>query len=272
MATILRNIGSIELTTYAFVSHLGIFDHYIIFDHCWRSMIQDKRIVAIIPARGGSKSVPGKNLRELGGVPLIGWTIAVAKEVSQIDRIIVSTDDEKIEEIAFMLGAESYRRPSNLATDGALVIDAIRDLELKLKREGEASEIMILLEPTCPFRAADDVRRCIITLVKEKLDSVATFKSAELNPYRAWRLNGHCPEPFIAEADPWKPRQVLPEAYQLNGAVYAFFVNRLPISGSALLFGRAGAIVMPAERSVDIDNELDFIMAEQLLEVRKREK
>ena len=125
---------------------------------------------------------------------------------------------------------------------------------------------MVLLEPTCPLRSAEDVAECLSRLVVQGLDSVATFKAAEVNPHRTWRLDARGrPTAFIDGSDPWLPRQALPKAYQLNGAVYAFRPDRLPEDGKALLFGRSGAVIMPAERSVDIDREHDFVIVESLL-------
>ncbi|MBS9404036.1 acylneuraminate cytidylyltransferase family protein [Halomonas sp. TRM85114] len=232
-------------------------------------MISGKRVIAVVPARGGSKSVPGKNIRPLAGKPLIGWSIEVAQRVEEIDRVIVSTDDAQIAEAARRFGAEIYRRPDHLATDDALVIDALRDLHETLRREGERADIMVLLEPTCPLRSSEDVRQCVVRMVEDRLDSVATFKPADLNPHRAWQLEGGAPRPFIDHANPWKPRQELPTAYQLNGAVYAFYPGGLPGDINGLLFGRSGAVIMPHERSVDIDVEFDFILTELILERMK---
>ena len=222
-------------------------------------------MVAVIPARGGSKSVPGKNIRELCGKPLLAWSIEVAQQVGEIDRIIVSTDDKQIGEVALARGAEVYPRPPNLATDEALVIDAIKDLHRTLLAEGEQAKWMILLEPTCPLRSADDVRACLRLIEKGEYDSVATFKEAELNPHRAWRLVDETPEVFFPGAIPWLPRQKLPRAYQLNGAVYVFRADLVAQEERALLVGRAGAVLMPRERSQDIDEGIDFLIIEALL-------
>lgn len=228
-------------------------------------MVNGKRVVAVIPARGGSKSVPGKNIRELGGKPLLAWSIDVASQVNEIDRIIVSTDDLQIRSVARARGAEVYPRPAHLATDEALVIDAIKDLYETLRREGEQAEWMILLEPTCPLRTADDVRACLRLIGQGGYDSVATFKDAELNPHRAWRLADGVPEVFISGAIPWLPRQKLPRAYQLNGAVYVFRAGLVVQEARALLVGRMGAVLMPRERSHDIDDSVDFMIVEALL-------
>ena len=228
-------------------------------------MIRGERIVAVIPARGGSKGIPHKNIQPLGGKPLLAWSVETARSVPAVDRTIVSTDDDAVAAVAQRFGAEVYRRPPRLATDTALVVDALRDLIGTLRAEGEAAGIMLLLEPTCPLRSAGDIRACINLLVTQDKDAVATFRDAALNPHRAWTLTGDVPGSFIPGVDPWLPRQSLPRAYQLNGAVYCFRPDRMPPSGASLLFGNAGAVVMPAERSVDIDSATDFLVAEQLL-------
>jgi CMP-N,N'-diacetyllegionaminic acid synthase len=228
-------------------------------------MLNGKQVIAVIPARGGSKSVPGKNIRSLGGKPLLAWSIEVAKQVSEIDRIIVSTDDAQIASVGRTHGAELYARPPHLATDEALVIDALKDLLQTLQAEGETPEWVILLEPTCPLRTADDVRDCLKLVAQGEYDSVATFKDAELNPHRAWRLVDGVPEVFIAGAIPWLPRQKLPKAYQLSGAVYVFRANLLAREARSLLVGKLGAVLMPRDRSQDIDDSVDFTIVEALL-------
>jgi CMP-N,N'-diacetyllegionaminic acid synthase len=228
-------------------------------------MLNGKRVIAVIPARGGSKSVPGKNVRSLGGKPLLAWAIDVARQVSEIDRIIVSTDDTQIASVGRSYGAEVYTRPEHLATDEALVIDALKDLLQTLQAESETPEWVILLEPTCPLRTADDLRDCLKLVAQGGYDSVATFKDAELNPHRAWRIVNDIPEVFIAGAVPWLPRQKLPKAYQLNGAVYVFRASLLAQEAKSLLVGKLGAVLMPRDRSQDIDDSVDFVIVEALL-------
>jgi CMP-N,N'-diacetyllegionaminic acid synthase len=228
-------------------------------------MIDGERVIAVIPARGGSKAVPRKNILPLGGKPLVAWSIATARSLDAIDRTIVSTDDDEIAAVALRHGAEVYWRPQHLATDAALVIDALRDLIASLREEGEAGRVMVLLEPTCPFRSGEDVVACIEQVVGRGNDSAAAFKRAELNPHRAWTIVAGNPASFIPGTNPWLPRQQLPEAYQLNGAVYCFRTDRLSPTEQGLLFGRAGAVIMPAERSVDIDTKTDLMLAELML-------
>lgn len=234
-------------------------------------MLNGKRVIAVIPARGGSKSVPGKNIRSLGGRPLLAWSIEVAKQVIEIDSNIVSTDDPEIALVGRTYGAEVYERPAHLATDEALVIDALKDLLRTLEMERKTPEWVVLLEPTCPLRSVDDVRKCLRLVANGGYDSVATFKDADLNPHRAWRIVDGVPEVFIEGAVPWLPRQKLPKAYQLNGAVYVFRANLLAQEAKSLLVGKIGAVVMPRDRSQDIDEGVDFTIVEALLKNRAHE-
>lgn len=226
--------------------------------------------VAIVPARGGSKSIPRKNLADLGGKPLLAWSIDVAKQVSAVGTIVVTTDDPEIAEVARGYGAQAIMRPPELATDTALVIDAIRHVLAVLRDRGQQVRTAVLLEPTCPLRSPADVEACIAWLEDDSFDSVATFTEATLNPHRAWRIQDGLPRPFLDGADPWQPRQKLPPAVQLNGAVYAFRADRLPATGSAVLFGKMAAVMMPRERSIDIDDEQDLAIAAAVLASSER--
>jgi len=229
-------------------------------------MINNKRVIAVIPARAGSKGVKDKNIKLLAGKPLIAWSIELAQNVPEIDRVIVSTDGENIAGVAKDYDAEVYSRPTELAGDRSLVIDALKHLNSELSSEGEDAPYMVLLEATAPLRSAKDVSDSIKLLDQNSLDSVATFTEAKLNPHRAWKLDNQTPKPFIDGAIAWLPRQQQPEAWELNGAVYAFKRSGLDEQNVSLLFGRTGSVKMPHERSVDIDTELDFILIEKILE------
>jgi N-acylneuraminate cytidylyltransferase len=230
-------------------------------------MYDDQRVVAVVPARGGSKTVPRKNVRTLGKKPLVAWSIDVALETDEIDRVLVSTDNEEIAGVSREHRAEVIERPKELATDDALVIDAIRQVITSLREGGESATYLVMLEPTCPFRESQDVRRCLESLADGR-DSVATFTQCDLNPHRAWTVSDDHPKPFLSDGNPWSPRQRLPDAYQLNGGVYAFRIDAFPDTGRSLLFGDTGAVLMPEERSVDIDTELDLAFARMMADRR----
>ncbi len=226
-------------------------------------MINGKRVIAIIPARAGSKSIPDKNIKGLAGHPLISWPIKSALNNKYIDRVIVSTDGIKIAHIAKEYGAETYDRPKELAEDSSLVIDCLRDLIIRLRSEGETAKYMVVLEATSPLRSQEDINKCIEQVLHN--DSCATFCEAELNPHRAWKIDNGVASTFIDGAIPWLPRQELPQAMQLNGGVYVFEIDKLPADGVAIYFGKKGAVIMPHERSIDIDNPIHLDIAEKLL-------
>jgi CMP-N,N'-diacetyllegionaminic acid synthase len=231
-------------------------------------MIKNNRVIAVIPARAGSKAVKDKNIHPLGGKPLIAWPIEVARNCPEIDRIIVSTDGAEIAAVASQWGAEVYERPAKLASDESVVIDTLRDLIAQLRDEGEKAVYMLLLEATSPFRTASDIQTCLKLLVANDLDSVATFTEASLPPEKAWRIEGGVPVSYLDGADPWLPRQKTGKAWELNGAIYAFAVERLPDEGKTLLFGQTGAVLMPKERSIDINEKIDFLIAEAMFEMK----
>ena len=128
---------------------------------------------------------------------------------------------------------------------------------------------MVLLEATSPFRGPGVVSRCLWRMTEERLDSIATFHQAEINPERVWKIESGIPRPFIDGAVPWKPRQQLSPAFQLNGAVYAFRANGLSESGPAVLFGNMGAEILSAGDVIDIDDQKDFIIANAILESKR---
>ena len=221
-------------------------------------MINNKKIIALIPARGGSKAIPKKNIVDFCGKPLIAWSIEQLKLVSYIDRIIVSTDCPEITEVAKQYGAEVLVRPDHLATDTALVIDTMKDVIKKLSQNGENYDYITLIEATSPLRSIEDIKKSIELIEKEQLDSVATFMEAHLNPHRAWKVVDNIAVPFIDGAIPWLPRQSLPEAYQLNGAVYVNTVRAIMQAEKSLLVGKIGMVSMPKERSLALPSPLSF--------------
>lgn len=231
-------------------------------------MIDNTEVIAFIPMRGGSKSVKHKNLRLLGEKPLLAWPIEVARQVPLIDHVIVSTDSTTIAEKSKQYGAEVYMRPDELATDIIVIADVIRYMRRALNVKKMHECIMVLLESTSPFRTVDIIEQCVRELVEKKLDSIASFQEASLNPNRSWQIssNGE-PSAFLEGADPWLPRQLLPQAYQLNGSVYAFYLNRFPKEGNKILFGKSGAVISH-HNSIDIDTEEDLVIANALYNVK----
>ena len=229
-------------------------------------MKNKRNIVALIPARGGSKSIPEKNLSILGDKTLLKWAIDVALESPQIDRVIVSTDDFKIKKAALNDGAEVYDRPINLANDKSLIIDTIIHLNDVLKSEQYFIDIMVLLEPTSPFRDVNLINKCLERMIRENLDSIATFNEADIHPEKTWLLKKDKPVTFLNQVDPWTPRQALNKVYQLNGMVYAFNPSKLQKKSKGLLFGLSAAEIVSSKKIIDINDEKDLIIASVMLE------
>lgn len=226
-------------------------------------MFNNKKVIAIIPARAGSKGVPNKNIKLLGGKPLIAWPIDVAKQSKYIDEIVVSTDGELIAKKAIELGAKVIKRPAELSQDNSLVIDTIKHVIKVHQEKSKDIDIVVILEATCPFRRVEDVDSTIEKLME--FDSVASFVEASLNPHRAWKIESDTVNVFIPDAIPWLPRQELPKAYQLNGGVYTFWADKLEEKSITPLFGKMGAVLMSKEHSLDIDTEFDFFIAENYI-------
>lgn len=191
--------------------------------------------------------------------------IKIGLTCPEVDRVVVSTDGAEIDSAARASGAEVLPRPPELSGDDALVADVVRHVTAGLRAEGEKARYMVLLEPTAPLRTVDDVRQCLGRLHTERLDSVATFTQATLNPCRAWKITtGGRPELFVEGAVPWLPRQLLPDAYQLTGHVYAFVIDELA-DHVGLLFGKTGSVLVDRHRLVDIDDEIELEIADALI-------
>ena len=228
-------------------------------------MIGDGRVVALVPARAGSRGIPQKNLRQVGGVSLLERAISIGLDCPEVDRVVVSTDGEDIAAAATSAGAEVIDRPDELSGDDVIVADVVRHVLDELRRGGETARYMVLLEPTAPLRTVDDVSLCVKRLHEEGLDSVATFTNATLNPCRAWKIGADGrPELFLGDSVPWLPRQRLPEAYQLTGHVYAFVLDKLG-DETGLLFGETGSVIVDRHRLVDIDDEIELEIADALI-------
>lgn len=230
-----------------------------------------KSAIAIIPARGGSKGLPGKNIKPLCGHPLIAWTITAAHTAGLFDAIVVSTDSEEIAAVAKEYGALTCRRPPELSGDAALVKDAVRHCLSSLEPEFARPDYIFLLQPTSPQREPEDILACLAALEANGADSAASFRPAEEPLERAFRIEAGIPTPALPGADGWLPRQALPACYYLNGAVYVVATGPFLADPSAsFLFGRMAASVMPPERSLDIDTPLQFRITEMLMAEQAR--
>ena len=226
-------------------------------------------ICAIIPARSGSKGVPGKNLRPLGDVPLLVHSIRAARESKFVSQVILSTNSESMAEVGKAYGAEvPFLRPAELATDEAPVAEAIC---YTLEQMETKPDYVLLLQPTSPFRTAEDIDEAIKLLFRENATAVVGVVEAEDHPLLCRKLGpGGVLMPFVSNPQNNARRQDLPPAYVPNGAIYLIRTETLLESVSFYPPG-ALAYVMPRERSMDIDTLLDFGFAEFLMQQRGME-
>ena len=229
-------------------------------------MFDGRRILGLIPARGGSKGLPGKNLRELGGKPLIAWTIEASRNSRYIDETLVSTDCPEIAAVARNYQAETpFLRPAELATDAASGIDAVRHALDWRQQHGYMDDIVAILQPTSPLRSCEDIDLAIELFFARQGKAVISVCEVDHHPWWSNILpeDGNMKEFLRPEAENHN-RQELPPYYRLNGAIYLASIPFLQKTGS--LYGpKTFAYKMPNERSVDIDNLVDFKLAEILV-------
>lgn len=223
------------------------------------------KILGLIPARSGSKGIPGKNTKVLGDKPLIAHTIETALRASCLDRLVVSTDDAAIAEVAVRHGAQvPWLRPSELATDQASVIDVtLHALDRLASGDGYCPDAVMLLQPTSPFRSVATLR-VGATLYESYAESVLSISQAQNHPYWCKRLDEDgCLQPWDPDVLVPVTRQELPPVYCLNGVLYLSSVKILR-NRRSLYSDRTRALVTPPEESLDIDTAWDWQLAECL--------
>ena len=231
--------------------------------------------IAIIPARGGSKSVPSKNIKHLNGIPLIAYSIIISLENPLIDEVIVSTDDDEIASIALKYGANvPFLRPKNIATDDTpdkpVILHALEWFE---NENNFKPDLILYLRPTSPFRSHSLINKCITKIAQENsYSSLRTVNNVRgiHHPYWMFRNDKRILKPFINDIDLAKfyQRQLLPECLRLNGVVDILkpqIVKECPnIYGNSI-----GHIITDDMTTVDIDDQIDFDFAEFLLKKKQ---
>lgn len=226
-------------------------------------MYKKKRILAIIPARGGSKGLPGKNIRPLFGKPLLVWTIDALKDSGIIDRIFVSTDSNEIATIARDAKIEiPFLRNQILAKDNSLVIDAVLEALHFFRNIGQVYDIVMLMEPTSPLRTPEMIVDCINKMINCDADSVATFSELEVPLERIWCVENQQASTYMKNSLAFRPRQSLTKVYKLNGLLYAIDVKTLDkMEQPQIMTKNVLPYVTPREISTDIDdiNDFDYI-------------
>ena len=220
----------------------------------------------VIPARGGSKGLPGKNLRKLGALSLIGQAIASAREAALLARFIVSTDSPEIAEEARRHGAEvPFLRPAEFATDQAGMLPVLQHAVRWLESSARVRpDLIVTLQPTSPFRTGAEIDQTIRKVIEAGSDSAQTLSEASYHPYFMKTLDGDRTVALFPEGHRYVRRQDAPAVYQPSGAVYVTRYATLMERGHILGEDNRG-VVQGFEASVNIDTEWDFLLAELLL-------
>lgn len=219
--------------------------------------------LAVIPARGGSKGIPRKNIKEFAGKPLIAWTIEEAKKSKYITKLILSSEDAEIIEVAKRYGCEvPFVRPKELAADDTPGVGPI----LHAIEQCPGYDFVVILQPTSPLRTVEDIDGAIEMLLTKEAAFCVSVTEPNQSPYWMYNLNVNgMMNPIITQTNFAVRRQDLPKAYSLNGAIYVAQTEQLKVAKSFLTDETVG-YVMSENHSYDIDNRIDFIICEALKE------
>lgn len=227
-------------------------------------MIEDKKVLAIIPARGGSKGIPKKNIKPICGKPMITYTIEAAKECSYIDKVIVSTDNEEIADVSMHAGAiVPFLRPDELATDEAKTIDVVMHAIEFYERKDERYDIIILLQPTSPLRTGEDITKAVEYFMRKEQKSLLSVSEVSDHPILIRQFNDNNELDKMIDEDSTVRRQDMKKYYRVNGAIYINSMSELnpKTSFNDNLMG----YVLKKEHGLDVDEPEDIVLAEYYL-------
>lgn len=227
-------------------------------------LLNGKRVLALIPARGGSKGIKDKNIRDLCGKPLIAYTIDAALQCAYIDDVVVTTDSEQIAHTACEYGARvPFIRPLALAEDRSRTIDAVLHAVRELERQGERYEVLILLQPTSPLRSSRDIEASVELFREKNEESVVSVSLVQDPPVLIRELDDSGILHPVLKTGSTVRRQDMKEYYRVNGGIYINRINE--ITEDTSFNDNKYGYRMSREHSVDIDEEADLMLAEYLL-------
>ena len=231
-----------------------------------------KKVLAIIPARAGSKGVKNKNIKSLNGKPLILYTIEEAKKSDQIDKIVVSTDSIQIADLSKKNGVEvPFIRPDKLSTDSSLTYDVVKHCIEYYKNSGEHFDIILLLQPTTPFRTVETINKSINILKNTSIyTSVVSVVDVEGNhPLRMKKIEGDYLTNYTDQGfENMNPRNELPKVYIRSGAIYAILTKNF-YEEQSLVSNLCAPIILDKIETINIDSPLDFEFCEFILKKTK---
>lgn len=219
------------------------------------------KILAFIPARGGSKRLKGKNLLDFFGEPLISWTIRAALDANIFEAVVVSSDSSDILQIAEQHGCDALRRPADLSSDTATTFDALMHAIHSYRAAGVQFDCVMVLQPTSPLRSSDDIKASLELMIAKNAESIVSVCETEHSPLwsntldETRNLAGFLPKGFEGIRS-----QDLPKFYRINGAIYLGSIKAVEDHGTFYL-KNSFAYVMDSHRSIDIDTELDYEFA-----------
>jgi CMP-N,N'-diacetyllegionaminic acid synthase len=218
-------------------------------------MINNKKVLAIVPARGGSKGLPRKNILDVGGKPMLAWSLEAAAGSSYIDRCIVSTDDVEIADVSRThQGEVPFMRPAKHADDRATLLD----VTLHALEQLPGYDFVVVLQPTSPLRSTEDIDRTLVTMVQNGAPSAVSVSEPANSPYRAFRTDAHGRLVSLTDSRmASKQQEQLPQAFVLNDAVYAARTDSLRAHRRFVTCDTV-AHIMPAERSLAVRSAFDL--------------
>ena len=227
-------------------------------------MFNGKRILALIPARGGSKGIKGKNIIPVAGKPLIAWTVEASLKSSYIDDTVITTDNREIASVAERFGAEvPFMRPSELAGDKSKTIDAVIHALETLRNAGRVYDVLVLLQPTSPTRTYNDIDGAINTFFAQGERGLVSVSPVEDSPLLIRYVSPDGEMTPLLDVNSTCRRQDMPEYFRVNGSIY---VNRVADINISVSFNdNPIAYIMSREHSVDIDELKDIILAEYFM-------
>lgn len=225
------------------------------------------KIIAVILARGGSKRVPRKNIKLLAGKPLIAYSIQAAVQSKYLDRVIVSTDDVEIADVAKQFGADvPFLRPDELANDTATSLIALQHaVKFIENNENDKFDLVVLIQATSPLILSEDVDKTIEKSIETNHNSCTTVCEISERPEWMYIIKNNHAQLLIQQKDQETRTQLLPKVYRLTGAVYVIKRDTLMEKGKILDNNDLSVVIIPKERSIDISDFHDFIIAEALI-------